>query len=149
MWHSNAATKKKLLQRLLIEDENGVSLINILKSVNMKVVWELIAESWSEIKPSTLHKSWGKILITPVTRQAEEESDEVSDRDGDKDGDGDGNEDLEGDKEEQEIAHELQELGYSLEKSEISDWLNSDSNDPGFQLMTDDEICENKLIIRW
>lgn len=30
--------KKILLQRLLIEDENGVSLIDFLKSVNMKVV---------------------------------------------------------------------------------------------------------------
>ena len=49
--------KKKLLQRLLIEDENGVSLIDFLKTVNMKIVSELIAESWSEIKPSTLRKS--------------------------------------------------------------------------------------------
>ena len=35
--------KKILLRRLLIEDENGVSLIDFLKSVNMKIVTELIA----------------------------------------------------------------------------------------------------------
>ena len=125
--------KKKLLQRLLIEDENGVSLIDFLKSVNMKVVSELIAESWSEIKPSTLHKSWGKILTTEVQRN------EFQGRDGDKDRDG--NEDMDRDKEEQEFLLEFQEL----EKNEISDWLNSDTNDPGFQLMMDDEISDHVL----
>ena len=54
--------RKKLLQRQLIEDENGISLIDFLKSANMKVVTELIAESRSEIKESTLHKSWRKIM---------------------------------------------------------------------------------------
>ena len=34
----------------------------MLKSVNMKIVMELIAESWGEIKESTLHKSWRKIM---------------------------------------------------------------------------------------
>lgn len=27
----------------------------------------------------------------------------------------------------------------------IGTWLNSDSNDPGFQLMTDNEICDHVL----
>ena len=54
--------KKKLLLRLLIEDENGVSLIDFLKSVNIKIVTELITESWGEIQKSTLHKSWRKIM---------------------------------------------------------------------------------------
>ena len=43
-----------------------------------------------------------------------------------------------GDDDEQESIHEFQELGYSMDENEISTWLNSDSNDPGFQLMTDD-----------
>ena len=41
-----------------------------------------------------------------------------------------------GDEDEQEFMHEFQELGYSMDENEISAWLNSDSNDPGFQLMT-------------
>ena len=32
-----------------------------------------------------------------------------------------------------------------MEKNEISDWQKSDANDPGFQLMTDDEICDHVL----
>ena len=37
-----------------------------------------------------------------------------------------------GDEDEREFIHEFQELGYSMDEIEISTWLNSDSNDPGF-----------------
>ena len=43
--------KKKILRRLLIGEENG-------ESVDMKVVADLIAESWDEIEASTIQKSW-------------------------------------------------------------------------------------------
>ena len=29
-----------------------------------------------------------------------------------------------------------------MNEDEISTWLNSDRNDPGFQIMSDDEICD-------
>ena len=29
-----------------------------------------------------------------------------------------------------------------MDENEISTWLQSGCNDPGFQLMTDDEICD-------
>ena len=48
-----------------------------------------------------------------------------------------------GDEDEREFIHEIQELGYSMDENEISTWLNSDSNNPGFQLMTDDKICDH------
>ena len=44
---------------------------------------------------------------------------------------------------EQKFTPEFQELGYSMDENEISTWLNSDSNDPGFQLMTDDKLCDH------
>ena len=75
--------KKILLQRLLIEDENDVSLINFLKSVNMKIVTELIAESWGEIKESTPRKSWWKIM--PIKEPKESEDQTEGQEDGDED----------------------------------------------------------------
>ena len=66
--------KKKLLRRLLIEDENGISLIDFLKSVNMKIVTELIAESWGEIKESTLRKSWRKIMPIQEPKESEDQT---------------------------------------------------------------------------
>ena len=40
---------KKLLRRLIIEDNVGGSIIDFIKSINMKIVVELIAESWNKI----------------------------------------------------------------------------------------------------
>ena len=74
--------KKKLLQRLLIEDENGTSLIDFLKSVNMKIVTELIAESWGKIKESMLCKSWRKIV--PIQEPKESEDQTEGQEDGDE-----------------------------------------------------------------
>ena len=112
--------KKKLLRRLLIEDENGVSLIDFLKSWNMKNVTELIAESWGEIKESTLRKSWRNIMPIQEPKESEDQTEGLED----------------GDEDEQEFIREFQELGYSIDENEIRTWLNSDSNDPGFQVMT-------------
>lgn len=58
--------KKKLLRRLIIEDDRGVSVIDFLKTINMKTVADFIAEAWDEIQPSTLRKSWQKILPLPL-----------------------------------------------------------------------------------
>ena len=95
----------------------------------MKIFTELIAESWGEIKESTLRKSWRKSM--PIQEPKESEDQTEGQEDGDED--------------EREFIHEFQELGYSMDDSEISTWLNSDSNDTGFQLMTDDEICDHVL----
>jgi len=57
--------KKKLLGRLLIEEESGASVVDFLKGINMKVVVDLIHQSWVEIEPTTLRKSWRKILPEP------------------------------------------------------------------------------------
>ena len=122
----NRHYKKKLLRRLLIDDENGVSIIEFLKSVNMNVVVELVRESWDEIKASTLRKSWRKIMpIQPPTDQSEDLTEGQEE-----------DEDVNRDKDEQEFVRKFQELGYSINENEIHNWLNSDSSDPGFHLMT-------------
>ena len=59
--------KKKLLRGLIIADDRGSSIIDYLKSINMKNVVEILAESWDEIQALTLRKSWRKIL--PIVPQ--------------------------------------------------------------------------------
>lgn len=39
----------RLLQRLIIEDDVGGSIVNFLMSVNIKTVIDLVAESWEEL----------------------------------------------------------------------------------------------------
>ena len=128
--------KKKLLSRLISADEGCVSIVDFLKSVNMKVVIDLIKEAWDEIKDKTLRKSWEKIL--PLDNE-----DEVLQMI-----------DFDQDTESNEVAEMLgmlniiripaQETGTETQLSEedVFNWLNSDSNDPGFKVYSDDEICE-------
>ena len=49
----------------------------------MKIVTELIAESWGEIKESTLRKSWRKIM--PIKESKESEDHTEGQEDGDED----------------------------------------------------------------
>ena len=54
--------KKKLLRKLLIEDDRGIPVIDFVRSIDMQQVAYLVAEAWDEIAPHTLRKSWRKIL---------------------------------------------------------------------------------------
>lgn len=49
--------KKKLVSRLILADDSGKSVAEFLKSINMKVVVDLVKEAWDEIKAETLRKS--------------------------------------------------------------------------------------------
>ena len=66
--------KKKLLRRLVIEEENGTGIIAFLKTVNMKVVVDMISESRNDIKATTLRKSWQKIISSQPQAPNSEES---------------------------------------------------------------------------
>ncbi len=44
------------------------------KSVNMKILTKLIAESWGEIKKSTLHEPWGKIMPIQEPKESEDQT---------------------------------------------------------------------------
>ena len=45
----------------------GGSVVDFLKGINMKVVAEMAAEAWSEIKQDTLRKLWQKIIpVSPL-----------------------------------------------------------------------------------
>ena len=58
--------KKKLLCRLIIEDDLGTSLVDFTKGVNLRIAVNFVHESWMEITKDTLRRSWQKILpITP------------------------------------------------------------------------------------
>ena len=54
--------KKKVIRMLIIEDNVGKSIVEFIKSVNMKSVVEYVAESWNYTQPLTLRRSWRKII---------------------------------------------------------------------------------------
>ena len=51
-----------LLQRLIIEDDCGTSIVDFLKGINLKIVIDLVYAAWAEICKDTLRKSWRKII---------------------------------------------------------------------------------------
>ena len=56
-----AKTKcKKLLRRLIIEEDIGRSVVDFIKSINMKFVVELVTESWNEIQQYASHNIMAK-----------------------------------------------------------------------------------------
>ena len=120
--------KKKLLSRMLLADEDGRSIIDFLKSVNMKVVVDLIKEAWDEVKAEILRKSWEKII--PIDNE-----DEVIQM-------------IEFDEPAADVLmmvrmlNEVQNEENQLEEEDVLDWLEQDRNDQGYRVYTDDEICE-------
>ena len=90
----------------------------------MKVVVEMIADSWDEIRASTLCISWRKIVPMQATDPQTDHEPSSGEQDDDS----------------EEFVREFQVLGVSLDEDGVCTWLESDNNDPGFQLMTDEEI---------
>lgn len=174
--------KKKLLRRLIIEDDLGESIVSFLKRVNMKVVVNLVAEAWGEISNETLRRSWQKIIpISPESIDASPLPDptpslvcdspidpipmlkELLEVESDDDA-AEGGSSLPGDKprgygiwrgirfrishqpdgdpEVLEFQELFKEIGYDMDANELVEWLQSDANDSGVQVYTDNEICE-------
>ena len=79
--------KKKLLQRLIVGDEEGTKIPDFLRRIDMKNAGEMSAQAWKENTPTTLRKSWQKIFpILPsessfdehsYSREPNEDSDDI------------------------------------------------------------------------
>ena len=110
--------KKKLLHRLLLEDEVGTNIADFLKQVNMKVVVDFAAESWKEITTTTLRKSWRKIMPMKDADETSNEDVRIS-----------------------EFTEVLHQMIVDVLDADVCEWLQSDQADPGFQIFTEDEIC--------
>ena len=111
--------RKALLQKLLLEDEEGRSIVEFVKQINMKDIVYMIAGAWEDISSSTLRKSWNKLLsseesINPSTVSPNEGNDEVV-----------------------ELAKQLDS---NLEMDDISEWMTIDNDHAGHQLLSDEEI---------
>ena len=159
--------KLKLLRKLVIEDECGVSVVDFLKGINLKIGADLVYESWSETSCSTLRKSWQKILpmstssppVAPSPPLKELYAMAVPDEEVLSPDKADLNETHRGygvrqgvkirivhsdDSPTDELGFQslFKELSVNIESDKITEWLNSDANDKGVQMYTDSEICD-------
>lgn len=63
--------RRKILEELVLRDDEGISIPDYLKSINMLTVTTLISACWDEISAKTLRLSWRKILPEPKENSKE------------------------------------------------------------------------------
>lgn len=97
--------RRRLLQSLLQATEGENTIMDFLKTVNVKDVVYWLADSWNEVKQETLNKSWNKILKTP------EETENDSD-----------------DEDNLPLSHLIRKLPgcENSNETEVTDWINND-----------------------
>lgn len=128
--------KSKILEELILRDEEGVSIPEFLKSINMLTVSNIIATSWNEISCDTIRLSWRKIIPTTErestshTLQTTEDSSMVASSSS--------SEPTSADMEEFQTL--FNHMGQELSEEDVSEWLASDQHDRGYKHLNDDEI---------
>lgn len=121
--------RKALLSELVREQDGSEkeSIMDTLKKINIKSVIYNAAAAWDDVSNKTLQNSWKKLWPDiPINEDLSEEDD--------NDGRG-------GNREIREMLVEIEGCE-SMEDQEIADWLNVDQCDPGYQLLSEDEIVE-------
>ncbi|XP_053960531.1 jerky protein homolog-like [Anastrepha ludens] len=116
--------KKALLRNVLIGQEEDKTILEIYKGINLKIAVYMAAEAWANVKPTTLKKSWNK-LCPAVESEASPTSK------------GSTNENFVS--EMVELMKEVSGFG-ECDPENVHEWLEFDEDDPGYELLTDDDI---------
>ena len=117
--------RKAMLQKLLLEDQDGRSIIEFVKKINMKDAVYMIAAAWDDLPPLTLTRSWNKLLavVASTEQSSSVESDQAC------------------------VAAECEDLAHQLDSGlqdeDIREWMDGDSDDHGYQLLTDEDIIQH------
>ena len=120
--------RRKILEELVFKDEEGVPILEFLKSLHMLRVSNLIAACWSEIPAKTLQLSWRKIL--PACDVGKKQEQAVASQEATTNT-------------EESLVSMFRKLGHELTESELDDWLQSDQHDVGYTHFNDDEIISS------
>ncbi|XP_051162408.1 jerky protein homolog-like [Leptopilina boulardi] len=119
--------RKELLRRLLsVDDDTDAQVVlTFFKQMNLKECCYMLVSTWDLVQRKTLNKAWNKILNRNEENPAEDtdnfDSGEIS-----------------------EIIKDLQ-ICQECDSEDLEELLSCDSNDQGFQIMSDDEIVNNLL----
>ena len=113
---------RKLLLRKLLMVEAETPMLTFLKSIDMKDAVYMAAMAWDDIPSSTLRKSWCKLLGESEPELSSEHNSLQTDI--------------------EEFQEAFRELDHDISQEEVAEWLNSDQNDQGYQLLSDSEIMQ-------
>lgn len=112
--------RRKYISSILEKSEEGYEIFQAMKSLNIKDAIYTMAESWAELNPDTLRKSWRKLWPEVMT-----EIDQIEDEQNDM----------------QEIVKNLQTLNTSIPAGEVEEWIEQcDKNCETSEVLNDDDI---------
>lgn len=115
--------RKQLLRHLLLAEKDEESVVQFIKKMNIKDSIYMLADAWDTLTKSNLQRAWNKLW--PEEQSAGEEITNV-------------NEDC-GVNEVAEICSTIP--GFEqCDENDASEWLAVDNNDPGYQILSDQEI---------
>lgn len=125
--------RKQLLQMLLLDMENGEeSVLSSYKKLNLKDAVYMAADAWASVKDTTLEKAWNKLCPKPTNPQESDDPDPDNPQEPHESDDPD---------ELREIIKQVP--GFEeCDNANIDDWLNCDVDDPGYQILSDEEIVQ-------
>ncbi len=118
--------KRKILEKLILLDDEGVPILDFLRGINMLQISNIIAVCWDEIPTKTLRLSWRKILPEGAGDHSIEEEDTSCSN--------------------EEFSSLFRALGHDLAQDELTDWLQSDMDDRGYAHLSDDEIVADMTL---
>ena len=110
-----------MLLKLLLLDLEGDSMITFVKKINVKDAIYMSAAAWDDTPSLTSSKLRLKLLCTGhgISGEASDDSAQY-----------------------QTCEDLAKQLDNNLSDSDISDWVGADSSDPGYQVLTDQDIIE-------
>ena len=115
--------KRKLLAHIILENESEDKPVpDILKAINMKHVVYWIASAWEEASTDSLCKAWRKLLPETEVNDLEDEDTNLPGSD-------------------VEVAAQL---GEDTQEA-VAQWMVADINEPGHQVLNDDDIVAELL----
>ena len=115
--------RRSMLQKLLLQDQAGKPVIECIKNINIKDVVYMSAAAWDDTSALTLTRSWKKLLASEIATESDQQPEDTDAR-------------------EEGVEALAKQLDHNLSDEDISNWMKEDSNDPGYQLLTDEEIIQ-------
>lgn len=117
--------RKQLLRRLLLAEKDEESVVQFITKLNVKDSIYMLADAWETLTKSNLQRAWRKLWPDEESR-IEENANE--------------NEDC--------VVNEVTEICSTIpgfeqcDENDASEWLAVDDNDPGYQILSDQEIAD-------
>lgn len=120
--------RKQLLRMLLLGMENSEeSVQKTYTKLNLRDTVYMAVDAWASVKNTTLKKAWNKLYL----RDDSQETAPIENNDFD-------------DEDDIQLNRQVQQApGFEkCDKPNIEEWLNCDVDDPGYQILTDEEIVQ-------